>query len=88
MQLTKALAVAWASEQIRVNAIAPGWIESELTRNLVEDEVSSARILGRTPMRRWGKPDDVGGAVAFLCSGAARFITGTVLPIDGGYAAV
>ncbi len=88
VQLTKALAVAWANEQIRVNAIAPGWIATELTRNLVEDEARSAGVLGRTPMRRWGQPDDIGGAVVFLCSPAARFITGAVLPIDGGYAAV
>ena len=88
VQLTKALAVAWAAEGIRVNAIAPGWIATGLTRDLVADEARSAPILQRTPMRRWGEPDDVGGAVVFLCSPAARFITGTVLPIDGGYAAM
>jgi NAD(P)-dependent dehydrogenase (short-subunit alcohol dehydrogenase family) len=87
-QLTKALAGAWASEGIRVNAIAPGWIATELTRGLVEDEDRSAAILGRTPMQRWGEPGDVGGAAVFLCSGAARFITGAILPVDGGYAAV
>ena len=87
-QLTKALAGAWASEGIRVNAIAPGWIATELTRGLVEDEDRSAAILGRTPMQRWGEPGDVGGAAVFLCSKAARFITGAILPVDGGYAAV
>ncbi len=87
-QLTKALAAAWAPEGIRVNAIAPGWITTELTRPLVEDEARSAELLNRTPMRRWGAPDDIGGAAVFLCSPAARFITGVVLPIDGGYAAV
>jgi NAD(P)-dependent dehydrogenase (short-subunit alcohol dehydrogenase family) len=86
-QLTKALAVAWAPEGIRVNAIAPGWIATELTRGLVEDESRSDAILGRTPMRRWGNPGDVGGAAVFLCSEAARFITGVILPVDGGYAA-
>ncbi|WP_265516819.1 SDR family NAD(P)-dependent oxidoreductase [Nitratireductor luteus] len=86
-QLTKALATAWAEEGVRVNAIAPGWVETELTRNLVEDEGRSAGILARTPMRRWGKPDDIGGAVLFLLSQQAGFITGAVLPIDGGYAA-
>jgi NAD(P)-dependent dehydrogenase (short-subunit alcohol dehydrogenase family) len=86
-QLTKALAVAWASEGIRVNAIAPGWIATELTRGLVEDEDRSAAILGRTPMQRWGNPGDVAGAAVFLCSEAARFITGAILPVDGGYAA-
>ena len=87
-QLTKALAVAWATEGIRVNAIAPGWIATELTRGLVEDEDRSAAILSRTPMQRWGEPGDIGGAAVFLCSEAARFITGVILPVDGGYAVV
>lgn len=86
MQLTKSLAVAWAAEGIRVNAIAPGWIETEMTRNLVADKARSAQILERTPQRRWGDPADVAGVVVFLCSDAARFITGAILPIDGGYA--
>jgi NAD(P)-dependent dehydrogenase (short-subunit alcohol dehydrogenase family) len=87
-QLTKALAGAWAAEGIRVNAIAPGWIATDLTRGLTEDEDRSAAILARTPMKRWGEPGDVGGAAVFLCSEAARFITGVILPVDGGYAAV
>jgi NAD(P)-dependent dehydrogenase (short-subunit alcohol dehydrogenase family) len=87
-QLTKALAVAWAAEGIRVNAIAPGWISTEMTRGLVEDEGRSAAIVDRTPMQRWGEPNDLGGAVVFLCSAAARFITGAILPVDGGYAVV
>jgi NAD(P)-dependent dehydrogenase (short-subunit alcohol dehydrogenase family) len=87
-QLTKALAVAWALEGIRVNAIAPGWIATEMTRGLVKDAARSAAILGRTPMKRWGEPEDVGGVAVFLCSAAARFITGAILPVDGGYAAV
>ena len=87
-QLTKSLAAAWAPEGIRVNAVAPGWIETELTRPLVEDAARSAPILARTPMGRWGKPGDVGGAIAFLLSDAAQFITGAVLPVDGGYLAV
>ena len=87
-QLTKALAVAWAPEGIRVNAVAPGWIATELTRSLVEDEVRSAALLGRTPMHRWGEPGDIGAAAVFLCSPAARFITGAILPVDGGYAAM
>ena len=86
MQLTKSLAVAWASEGIRVNAIAPGWIVTELTRNLVSDKTRSAQILERTPQKRWGDPADIAGVVVFLCSDAARFITGAILPIDGGYA--
>ena len=84
-QLTKSLAVAWAPG-IRVNAIAPGWIATDLTRGLIEDPARSATLVGRTPMGRWGKPDDLGGVVVFLCSEAARFVTGTVLPVDGGYA--
>jgi NAD(P)-dependent dehydrogenase (short-subunit alcohol dehydrogenase family) len=87
-QLTKALAVAWAPEGIRVNAIAPGWIATELTRGLVEVDSRSAAILQRTPMLRWGEPGDVAGAAVFLCSEAARFITGAILPVDGGYSAV
>src|ERR1700744_1102521 len=87
-QLTKALAGAWAADGIRVNAIAPGWIATELTRGLVEDESRSAAILQRTPMQRWGEAADVAGVAVFLCSEAARFITGAILPVDGGYAAV
>ena len=87
VQLTKSLAVAWAAEGIRVNAIAPGWIETELTRPAIADQPRSAGIVARTPMGRWGKPEDVAEVVCFLLSGAARFVTGTVLPIDGGYLA-
>jgi NAD(P)-dependent dehydrogenase (short-subunit alcohol dehydrogenase family) len=83
-QLTKALAVAWAPA-IRVNAVAPGWIETELTKAAQADAARSEAIVARTPFGRWGKPDDIGGAVVFLCSEAAGFITGTVLPVDGGY---
>ena len=83
-QLTKALAVAWAPK-IRVNAIAPGWIETELTKAAQEDPARSEAIVARTPFARWGRPDDIGGAVVFLCSENAGFITGTVLPVDGGY---
>jgi NAD(P)-dependent dehydrogenase (short-subunit alcohol dehydrogenase family) len=86
-QLTKALAVAWAPEGIRVNAIAPGWIATDLTRALMDDEARSAGILARVPMQRWGEPADIGGTVVYLCSAAARFVTGVMLPIDGGYAA-
>jgi NAD(P)-dependent dehydrogenase (short-subunit alcohol dehydrogenase family) len=86
-QLTKALAVAWAPEGVRVNAVAPGWIRTALTAELRQDGESAARIVQRTPMGRWGEPADVAGAVAFLCGPDARFITGAVLPVDGGYLA-
>lgn len=68
MQLTKSLAIAWAKDGIRVNAVAPGWIETELTGALVASDEKSAAILARTPMARWGQPDDLGGAVVFLVS--------------------
>lgn len=84
-QLTKSLAIAWAAQGVRVNAVAPGWIETALTAPLVNDPARRNAILDRTPMARWGKPEDVTGAVQFLCSPAAAFITGVVLPVDGGY---
>jgi NAD(P)-dependent dehydrogenase (short-subunit alcohol dehydrogenase family) len=86
VQLTKSLAVAWAPA-IRVNAIAPGWIETDLTKAAHEDPVRSGAIIDRTPFGRWGQPGDIGGAAVFLCSEAAGFVTGTVLPVDGGYIA-
>lgn len=84
-QLTKSLAIAWAAEGIRVNAIAPGWIVTPLTQPLVDSPERSQTIIDRTPLKRWGEPSDVTGAVQFLCSPAAAFITGVILPVDGGY---
>lgn len=84
-QLTKSLANAWAPEHIRVNAIAPGWIATELTRALVENDERSAGLMARTPMGRWGTPEDLVGTVKFLCSEEAGFVTGAVIPVDGGY---
>ena len=84
-QLTRSLAIGWAEEGIRVNAIAPGWIETALTRPLLDDDQRHSEIVERTPLGRWGKVEDVTGAALFLCSGQAAFITGVVLPVDGGY---
>lgn len=85
-QLTKSLAIAYAGDGIRVNAIAPGWIQTPLTSSLQADPARSQPILDRTPLGRWGKPSDLLGGVLYLCSPTASFVTGTVLVIDGGYA--
>ncbi len=84
-QLTKSLAIAYASDQIRVNAIAPGWIKTPLTTALQEDENRANAILSRTPMKRWGKPEDLAGPAMFLASDDAKFVTGSIIPVDGGY---
>jgi NAD(P)-dependent dehydrogenase (short-subunit alcohol dehydrogenase family) len=85
-QLTKSLAIAYANDGIRVNAIAPGWIATPLTAALQADANRSQPILDRTPLKRWGQPADLLGGVLYLCSPVASFVTGTVLVIDGGYA--
>ena len=87
-QLTKSLAAAWATDGIRVNAVAPGWIETELTRPLSESTARSAAIIERTPMRRWGNAAEIADVVSFLLSEKARFVTGAIVPVDGGYASI
>jgi NAD(P)-dependent dehydrogenase (short-subunit alcohol dehydrogenase family) len=84
-QLTKSLAIAYAPDGIRVNAVAPGWIETPLTEALRENAQRNEAILARTPLGRWGRPEDIAGGVLYLASPLASFVTGSVLAIDGGY---
>lgn len=86
-QLAKSLAIAWAADGIRVNALAPGWIATPLTAALRDDPARDAAILARTPLGRWGTPADLAGPALFLASPLAGFITGAVLAVDGGYLA-
>jgi 2-deoxy-D-gluconate 3-dehydrogenase len=85
--LTRALANEWAGQGVNVNAVAPGYIKTDNTRALQDDPGRSADILARIPARRWGTPDDVVGAILFLCSSAADYVHGSVLPVDGGWLA-
>ena len=86
VQLTRALASAWAKDNIQVNAVLPGWIDTALTQR-ARKEIGGLheRVLARTPAGRWGEPQDLSGIAVFLCSKASDFITGTAIPVDGGY---
>lgn len=84
-QLTKSLAIAYAPDRVRVNALAPGYIATRFTKALQDDPARNAAIVGRTPMGRWGTAEDVARCALFLASPAAGFVTGVVLPVDGGY---
>jgi 2-deoxy-D-gluconate 3-dehydrogenase len=88
VQLTKSLAAAWAGDNIQVNAVLPGWIDTELTKG-AREQVSGLheKVLARTPSGRWGLPEDMAGIAVFLAAPASDFITGTAIPVDGGYAA-
>jgi 2-dehydro-3-deoxy-D-gluconate 5-dehydrogenase len=89
VQLTKSLAAAWAKDNIQVNAVLPGWIDTALTRRArSEVEGLNERVLARTPAGRWGKPEDLGGIAVFLASAASDFVTGSAIPVDGGYSAL
>lgn len=84
-QLTKAFSNEWASKGITVNAIAPGYMDTEMNVALVNDSERNKQILSRIPMERWGTPEDIGGVAVFLASDAANYITGAIIPVDGGY---
>ena len=84
-QLTKALSNEWASKNIQVNAIAPGYMATEMNTALVNDEGRNREILGRIPAGRWGVPEDMAGIAVFLASDASNYVTGAVIPVDGGY---
>jgi NAD(P)-dependent dehydrogenase (short-subunit alcohol dehydrogenase family) len=86
--LTMSLGVAYAAEGIRVNAIAPGWVMTELSRGARENPERNAQIMSRTPMGRWAEPAEIADPILFLCSDAARYMTGTVMLVDGGYCSV
>jgi 2-dehydro-3-deoxy-D-gluconate 5-dehydrogenase len=86
MQLTRALATAWAPDHIQVNAVLPGWIDTELTKGARRDvDGLEEAVVARTPAGRWGVPDDLAGIAVFLAAPASNFITGTAIPCDGGY---
>jgi len=86
VQLTKSLAAAWAKDNIQVNSILPGFIDTELTQGARRNIPGMhERVVGRTPARRWGEPADLAGAAVFFSSRASNFVTGTALPVDGGF---
>ncbi len=89
VQLTKSLAAAWAADNIQVNAVLPGWIDTELTRDArLQVAGLYERVLARTPAGRWGVPEDLAGVAIFLASSASDFLTGAAIPVDGGFSAM
>ena len=87
VSLTKSLALAFAEDGIRVNAIAPGWINTEISRRGREDQAFNAKVLDRLPQRRWSEPEELAGTAIFLASPASAMINGVTIPVDGGYTA-
>jgi 2-deoxy-D-gluconate 3-dehydrogenase len=86
VQMTRALATAWAKDNIQVNAVLPGWIDTDLTKRARQQvDGLHASVEKRTPHGRWGTPDDMAGVAAFLASAASDFVTGTAIPVDGGF---
>jgi 2-dehydro-3-deoxy-D-gluconate 5-dehydrogenase len=89
VQLTKSLAAAWAGDNIQVNAVLPGWIDTELTRDARQQVAGlHERVLARTPAGRWGVPEDLAGIAVFLASRASDFVTGAAIAVDGGFSAM
>jgi 2-deoxy-D-gluconate 3-dehydrogenase len=86
VQMTRAMATAWAKDNIQVNTVLPGWVDTDLTRS-ARQEVPGLheKVLARTPAQRWGAPDDFAGIAVFLAAPASNFITGVAIPVDGGY---
>jgi 2-dehydro-3-deoxy-D-gluconate 5-dehydrogenase len=85
VQFSRVCAAAWARDNIQVNAVLPGWIETDMTRPRREDAGFNERVLARVPAGRWGTPDDLAGIAAFLAGPASDFVTGAAIPVDGGY---
>src|SRR6185295_3348370 len=89
VQMTRGFACAWAKDNIQVNAVLPGWIDTALTQRARKDVAGlHERVLARTPAGRWGTPEDLGGIAVFLASAASDFVTGTAIPVDGGYSSL
>lgn len=84
--LTRSLAASWAKDGVRCNAVAPGWIKTNMARMIWENPELADPVSARTPMGRWGDPQELGDVVGFLCAPESRFVTGVMIPVDGGYA--
>lgn len=84
-QLTKALSNEWVAKGINVNAIAPGYIATDMNTSLINDESRNTGIMARIPAGRWGQPEDFKGVVVFLASGASSYVSGEIITVDGGW---